>query len=60
MLDPITEQEIREYEEYCKQQDTEFEAGLMTHEEAEKAWRESINEGFREIAENADYYNDYM
>lgn len=49
MLDPITEQEIREYEEYCKQQDAEFEEGFMSHEEAEEAWQRDINEGLSEL-----------
>lgn len=55
MLDPITEQEIREYEEYCKQQEEEF----IKNCDCRDTFDSWDAEGWDELAENADYYNDY-
>lgn len=55
MLDPITEQEIREYEEYCKQQEEEFRSNCNCQE----AFNREDAEEWAELADDADYYNDY-
>lgn len=56
MLDPITEQEIREYEEYCKQQEEQSIEDCDCRDTFDR-WDE---EDWKELAENADYYNDYL
>lgn len=47
MLDPITEQEIREYEEYCKQQEAEFIENCKCSDtfdrEDDEDWKELAN-----------------
>ena len=58
MLDKITEQEIREYEDYCKQQEAEFEKGLMTHDEAEKYYQKELNNDFSEMCEMEDFWSE--
>lgn len=56
MLDPITEQEIREYEEYCRQQELEFEENCrMSADTIDRM----DDEDWQELMDNADYYNDY-
>lgn len=55
MLDPITEQEIQEYEEYCKQQEAEFIENCKCSDIFDK----EDDEDWKELADNADYYNDY-
>ena len=55
MLDAITEQEIREYEEYCKQQEEEFiENCRMSQEYYDRVEVEE----WQDLMDNADYYND--
>ena len=52
-LDNITQQEIQEYEAYCKQQEQEFVKSCSIDwiaKEDAKDWKE--------LEENADYYND--
>lgn len=55
MLDPITEQEIREYEEYCKQQELEFGENCSMSDTFDR-WDA---EDWKDLSDNADYYNDY-
>lgn len=56
MIDQTTEQEIHEYEEYCRQQEEQFIKDCDCRNYLNR-WDE---EDWKELAENADYYNDSL
>ena len=55
VLDAQTEKEIREYEEMRLQEEKEFIENCNCREFFER----QEEEDWKELAENADYYNDY-